>query len=360
MTRVPAFAVDAEPESLRAVRDHISAVLSDWPTPRRLDAMLLVDELAAARMGTGKEPIELRIVRRSDSAHVEARGGVPGVEIDPLTKRMFDALASDWSHTEEATSCRLIATSEAVPSVGDLTDDELFALLPDREARDELFSRYHDFAVRLAYRFRGQRAARLDVEQVASIGLVKSLERFDVSVGVKFTTYAGRTITGELKRHLRDATWSIRVPRGLKEASLHIRRIDAELSQKLGRHPTVEEVADAADLTVDEVIEALEAGNAYASTSLEAPFSDEDDDPGLRGTLGDVDPGLALAEHWHAVAPALEGLPERERQILFLRFYEDLTQREIAEKIGISQMHVSRLIRRALEHLRAEISDAAG
>ncbi len=224
------------------------------------------------------------------------------------------------------------------------------------DARSELVTSYRPLAERLARRFRGRGEAYDDLVQAASIGLINAVDRFDPDYGVKFTTYATRTIVGELKRHLRDRAWSVRVPRGLQEAALEVGRARETLAHRLGRSPTIAELAQEMGVTDDEVVEALEAGGAYTAASLDRPL-DSDDDGGA--TVGDrigvEDESLALADRWPDVAEAVRSLPERERTILYLRFYEGRTQTEIAEHVGISQMHVSRLLRKSLASLRGKV-----
>ncbi len=223
-------------------------------------------------------------------------------------------------------------------------------------ARSELVTAYRPLAERLARRFRGRGEAYDDLVQAASIGLINAVDRFDPEYGVKFTTYATRTIVGELKRHLRDRAWSVRVPRGLQEAALEVGRSKEILSHRLGRSPTVAELAAEMGVTDDEVVEALEAGGAYTAASLDRPLDTGDDGGATVGDrIGVEDETLALADRWPDVAEAVRSLPERERTILYLRFYEGRTQTEIAEHVGISQMHVSRLLRRSLAALRGKV-----
>jgi RNA polymerase sigma-B factor len=225
-----------------------------------------------------------------------------------------------------------------------------FAALPDAGARERLTHRYLPLAEHLASRFAGRGESRDDLGQVASLGLVKAIDRFDPERGVQFATFATVTIIGELKRHFRDRGWSIRVPRNLQEATLLVNRATASLWQELGRSPTVDEVSARTDLSPETVLEALEAVQAYSTSSLDAPIGEDETTAG--DLMGDVDPQMAVSEEWMAMAPTMRELPERERHILFLRFFKDMTQTEIAEEIGISQMHVSRLLTQSLAKLR--------
>ncbi|MGZ4149788.1 MAG: SigB/SigF/SigG family RNA polymerase sigma factor [Actinomycetota bacterium] len=233
---------------------------------------------------------------------------------------------------------------------------EWFAALPDPDARERLVHRFLPLAEHLAQRFTGRGESREDLEQVARLGLVHAIDRFDAHRGVQFSTFATVTIVGELKRHFRDKGWSIRVPRSLQESALLVNRAAAELWQELGRAPTVEEIAARADLPSETVLEAMEAVQAYSTASLEAPVGEDGATTG--DLLGGEDPGFAVSDEWLVIAPLLRGLPTRERRILYLRFFEDKTQTEIAHELGISQMHVSRLLDRTLATLR-EADDEA-
>ncbi|HEY8200256.1 MAG TPA: RNA polymerase sigma factor SigF [Actinomycetota bacterium] len=232
---------------------------------------------------------------------------------------------------------------------------ELFErLADDPSARDELIHRHYPLAEYLARRFRGRGEPLEDLTQVASIGLIKAIDRFDPGRDVKFSTYATATIVGEIKRHFRDKGWALRVPRRLQEVAMHVGRALGDLSQELGRSPTVPEIAERIGLTEEEVLEGMEASHAYSAVSLDAPVGEDDEPTGLR-TLGAEDESIELLEGWASVAPALRALPARERRILYLRFFRGLTQTQIAQDLGISQMHVSRLLARALTSLRQEV-----
>jgi RNA polymerase sigma-B factor len=230
---------------------------------------------------------------------------------------------------------------------------ELFAKLPNAAARDELVLRYRPLAEYLARRFHGRGESIEDLSQVAFVGLIKAIDRFDAGREVKFSTFASVTIVGELKRHFRDTTWALRVPRGLQELGLQVSRVMAELSQTLGRSPTVTEIAARAGLSEEAVLEAMEISNAYSTVSLDAPADD--------GSIGLHEPGAEdesyeLLEGWASVAEAVKELPVRERRILYLRFFRGMTQTQIAEEVGISQMHVSRLLARSLTRLRESVA----
>ena len=225
----------------------------------------------------------------------------------------------------------------------------------DPAARDTVIERFLPLARQLARRYERPDEPIDDLVQVASMGLVKAVERFDPTRGIAFSSFAVPTILGELKRYFRDVGWAVHVPRSMQERALEVNRAVTELSRNLGRSPTTAELADATDLTHEEVVEALEAATAYDSVPLEGPRSDDGEEVGVAARLGAEDPGYELAEYSATLAPELRALPERDRLVLHLRFVEDLTQSEIAERIGVSQMHVSRLIRAALTKLRSGI-----
>lgn len=231
----------------------------------------------------------------------------------------------------------------------------------DRELRNRLIEEHRGLSQQLARRFRGRGQSPDDLEQVAVLGLLKAVERFEPERGLAFTTFATPTILGELKRHFRDATWSMRVPRRLQEHVLAVSNVVGPLGQELGRPPTVTEVAAATGFSEESVLEAMEANRAYSAGSLDAPTGDRDDsDGGLASRLGEEDPGHADVEHRMLVESLLDELPERERAIVRLRFWEGWTQSEIADAIGISQMHVSRLLARTLDRLRARADAETG
>lgn len=234
-----------------------------------------------------------------------------------------------------------------------------FAATRDRALRDQLIEAHLGLAEYLARRFSNRGEPLDDLVQVASLGLVKAVERFDPSRGLEFTTFATPTIVGELKRHFRDKGWAVRVPRRVQELHLRVTGVIDDLQLELGRSPTVAEIAVRAGTSEDEVIEAVDAGSAYRSTSLEAGRGDDEESPGLLGQLGEIDPELARAEGRTELSPLMAGLASREQLMLYLRFYEGKTQSEIARRLGISQMHVSRLLSRSLERLR-ELAEPNG
>lgn len=217
--------------------------------------------------------------------------------------------------------------------------------------RDELVMLHRPLVEYLARRFAGRGEPLDDLIQVASIGLLKAIDNFDIERGAAFASYATPTMIGELKRHFRDRGWAIRVPRSLQELGLRLRDVIANAGQELGRSPTIAEIAVRAEVSEEEVLEAMEAMRAYSTTSLDAPLDEED--RGALDTLGEEDASLELLVRWHSVSDLIKALPERERKILGMRFVRGMTQSEIAEEIQISQMHVSRLLARTLASLRA-------
>jgi RNA polymerase sigma-B factor len=222
----------------------------------------------------------------------------------------------------------------------------------DPAARAELVERFLPLAHRLAHRYRGEAVSLEDLEQVACIGLVNAIDRFDPERGARFSSFAVPSILGELKRHFRDHGWAVRVPRPIKDHALEVNRAIDRLRGRLGRSPTPEELAQETALTVEDVVEAIEAGTAIRATSLEALEAGSEDEPFPRAVAGVCDGGLDLVADRDAVGRCVRGLPELQRQVLYLRFVEDLTQTEIGERIGVSQMQVSRLLRRSLAQAR--------
>lgn len=205
-----------------------------------------------------------------------------------------------------------------------------------------------------AGRFRHRGDEMEDIVQVGMIGLIKAIDRFELSREVEFTTFAVPYIVGEIKRFFRDTSWSVHVPRRLQEARVELAKATEELSTRLGRTPTVKELAELMSLTEEEVTEARLASNGYNSSSLDAALSGENEDgeASLADFIGSEDPAMELVEDFHALAPLIAELDERDRQILHMRFVEELTQAQIGEHLGCSQMHVSRLLSRTVQRLR--------
>ena len=228
---------------------------------------------------------------------------------------------------------------------------ELFERLKDDPSvRDELVSIHLPLVEYLARRFRGRGEPLDDLIQVASLGLLKAIDRFDPERGVEFSTYATPTIIGELKRYFRDKGWAIRVPRRLQEIGLLLAQVVPALSQELGRSPSVPEIAERAGISDEDVLEGINASQVYSLKSLDAPTGEDGTESMAR--LGQEDESLELLEAWSSIAHLLEKLPYRERKILHLRFVAGQTQSQIAEELGISQMHVSRLLSKTLTFLR--------
>jgi RNA polymerase sigma-B factor len=224
---------------------------------------------------------------------------------------------------------------------------------PERQRiRDQLVEMHLPLVEYLARRFRNRGEWLDDLIQVATIGLIKSIDRFDLERGVEFSTYATPTIVGEIKRHFRDKGWAVRVPRRLQELKLSLTKAISELAQKEGRAPTVSELAKHLQMTEEEVLEGLESANAYSTVSLDAPDSGDEDAPAVADSLGMIDESLEGVEYRESLKPLLEKLPPREKKILLLRFFGNMTQSQIATELGISQMHVSRLLARTLAQLR--------
>lgn len=223
----------------------------------------------------------------------------------------------------------------------------------DERAREALVAQFLPLARRLARRYQRSSESFDDLVQVANLGLLKAVDRFDIERGVAFSSFAVPTILGEIKRHFRDTGWAVHVPRALHERALRVDTVQRSLEGRLGRSPRVHEVARELGLPLEEVLEAMEALGAYEALSIDAPTrSDDGGHEGLVDSLGREDHGLELAEERATVATIIKRLPVRDRQVLELRFGQDLTQTEIAGRIGVSQMQVSRIIRRALERLR--------
>jgi RNA polymerase sigma-B factor len=229
----------------------------------------------------------------------------------------------------------------------------------DDQAREQLVDRYMPLVKSLAARYSGRGEPQEDLIQVGSIGLLLAIERFDTERQVQFTTYAVPTIVGEIRRHFRDRSWSVHVPRRMKELSLRVSRLVDDLSAELGRAPTVAELAEAADVEEEDVVEALETARAHTPASLSTPV-DASGELTLIDLIGEDEAGYEALERGSVVRTGLEGLEERERRIVILRFLKGMTQSEIAAELDISQMHVSRLLRRALAAMHGRIDDGDG
>lgn len=327
----------------------VGSVIGTGPRLRSMDAALLAGELVTLEI-QGETPIALSLAESGRTVRVSVSAADPG-SADVIVRNLLDRIADRWGSDDSATWFELDLIRRQ--DLSSLSDTELFELLAsDRAARDELFDRYSAFASSISRRFRASGRRPDDIEQVAFLGLVQALERFDPGVGVKFTTFAGRWVSGVIKRYLRDQTWTISVPRSLKNNALDLTRTRAELAQRLGREPGEADLAEALDLSVEDLREAALAGSTYAMPSLDAPVGDDEGSETIGSMLGDDDPDLAIAEQWPAIEAVLDRLPDREQQVLYLRYFEDLTQSEIASMVGVSQVHVSRILRRSLQRIR--------
>ncbi|MEA2143089.1 MAG: polymerase sigma-B factor [Solirubrobacteraceae bacterium] len=248
-------------------------------------------------------------------------------------------------------------TPRASRAAAEAEDFRRYRATGDTGIRDRLIERALPLAHQVARRYNRSGEPFDDLLQVARLGLCKAVERFDPARGVAFSTYAVPTMVGEIKRHFRDTGWAIHVPRSLQERVLKVERAGKALSSQLGRAPTVGEIAEATRMDVETTLEALEAASAYEARSLDAPApADDQEGRAYVETLGARDDAYELVDDRGAVASAMRTLPLRERRILHMRFMEDMTQSEIAERVGVSQMQVSRLLRRSLQRLR-EVAD---
>jgi RNA polymerase sigma-B factor len=228
----------------------------------------------------------------------------------------------------------------------------------DERARDELVRRHLPLVRKLARRYMGANEPFDDLVQVASLALVKAIDRFDPARGTAFSSFLVPTVAGELKRYFRDLGWSLHVPRGAQERALQVEAAERSLTARTGSSPTVDELAVFLEWSLEEVLDALEAAAAHHSRSLDAPHDAGDDDPGtLADSLGSEDKGFEFVELSATVSLAVRDLSERERQVLALRVIEDLTQTEIARRVGVSQMQVSRILSRSVAHLQLTLGD---
>lgn len=232
---------------------------------------------------------------------------------------------------------------------------ELFRLYKeegDEEAREQLIESHLNLVRYLASKFKNRGEPLEDLVQVGSVGLIKAIDRFDPDRGLEFTTFATPTIMGEIKRHFRDKGWSVRVPRRLQELSAKVNQVTDELTAELNRTPTVEEIAERLDTSVDEVLEAMESSSAYSAVPLEGGTTDDEDAPSVIDRFASDDLELLSSDDRMVIEDAIAGFSPREQEALRMRFVEGLTQVEIAEKLGISQVQVSRLLRRALKRVQ--------
>ncbi len=271
-------------------------------------------------------------------------------------------MESDTTRTQDATSGEETLTGVELMR---LQSADLFRTLHDEDgqestrgqAREDLVHLHLPLVEHCARRFRNRGEPFEDLVQVGTIGLIKSIDRFDSDRGVEFSTYATPTIIGEIKRYFRDKGWAIRVPRRLQELRMQIGTATSELTQSLGRSPTPSELAERIGCTVEEIVEGIESSNAYSTLSLDASDDSDDGAASMLDALGEVDQNIAHVEIRESVKPLLDRLGAREKKILMLRFFGNMTQSQIAEEIGVSQMHVSRLLNRTLEQLRTSLEE---
>ena len=306
---------------------------------------------------------QVSIVLRKQRENPSARTGI----------RRLRELRAPWSEVRVSSEFEVQVTEELEVAQATAETVRIEHGSPDRARARELFerlavlpaddperARIRGYLVELhlplveylARRFRNRGEWLDDLTQVATIGLIKSIDRFDLERGVEFSTYATPTIVGEIKRHFRDKGWAVRVPRRLQELKLSLTKAIGDLAQREGRAPTVSELAAHLQMSEEEVLEGLESANAYSTVSLDAPDSGDEDAPAVADSLGMVDDALEGVEYRESLKPLLEQLPPREKKILLLRFFGNMTQSQIAAELGISQMHVSRLLARTLTQLR--------
>ncbi|RDG39448.1 RNA polymerase sigma factor SigF [Streptomyces corynorhini] len=313
----------------------------------------------------GRIPQEPRGGHEAPAEPVRSPAGIPEQQARPHPEdgRPEDGSDGHTAAAEQAQAERAAFMSEQHHDPHDRSGARAMFIalgkLPDgspekADLRNQLVRMHLPLVEHLARRFRNRGEPLDDLTQVATIGLIKSVDRFDPERGVEFSTYATPTVVGEIKRHFRDKGWAVRVPRRLQELRLSLTTATAELSQQHGRSPTVHELAERLGISEEEVLEGLESANAYSTLSLDVPDTD-DESPAVADTLGSEDEALEGVEYRESLKPLLEDLPPREKRILLLRFFGNMTQSQIAQEVGISQMHVSRLLARTLAQLRERL-----
>jgi RNA polymerase sigma-B factor len=329
---------------------------------RRAEASLLLSELVTGAISGSRPRQDDRVTVTTDPGYGTLVVGVEppegsGFQGDQHGFRdlLLERFARRWGEAEDKIWFEVPMPGTTDRGTAGLTTEQLLAgdSGVDMTPHDELVERYRPFATRMSRRFKGKGVADEDVDQAALFGLIQALRRYDSDKG-PFEPFAAATIGGELKRLLRDRGWAVTVPRPIKERALEVGQVTQALTQRLGRVPTPEDIASEMDAELDVVVEAQTSAGAYRTGSLDAPIGDSELAPvDLLPT--DDDPSESWA--WHAIGAGLALMPERERRILHMRFYEDMTQSEIAEVVGLSQMHVSRLLNRALDKLRAILAE---
>lgn len=353
--------LDPVPGAATELREWL-AVLFGLAGPAEVDLEVIGSEVvvwaATSVEFAPSDVIEVSADRPPGAVHVEvAFPSSDLIEAPPaFTREVLDERSSAWGMTHQDGTV-LVWYEVAIPTAGwelELADDAdlIERLAVDPRAGDELVGRYDPLIRRMASCYRRTGLESDDLFQVSREALLGAAQRFDPTVG-SFERFVSRTVSGTLKRHLRDQGWSLRPPRGLQELVLELRTVEAELSQRLGRHPTLEELADVAGRSPDEIHRARKAAEMFDLDSLDQGA--EDGFPTLLERVGIEDPSLQQAPKWAVVDMAMDALDPREREIVRLRYFEDLSQREIAERVGVSQMHVSRLLRASIAEMRQSI-----
>lgn len=330
---------------------------------RLTEAHLLVTELVANVIegAPGAETFDLSVAADPAGIRVSVTHRYTGPLEEPLRSEGFallDHLSKNWGRDFDGsrfTVWFLLRTPGTTTISPDVNDDVLFEHMEDDPAAysDELVRRHRDLATSIAARYQGKGVPEEDLDQIALMALLKAIQRFDANLG-ELRPYAASTISGEMKRALRDHGWSVRVPRSMQELSLEVSKADEILTQKLGRAPEPEEIAEHLSMSEQEVMQADRARLAYTTRSIDKPGPREE--PSLGERLEHVDDRLTRVVQRRPLEAAISKLPRRKRHILDLRFNHDLTQSEIADIVGISQMHVSRLLAQALEELREDLA----
>lgn len=349
-------APESAAEARRFVREN-----SKLDSMRFTETDLLVTELVGNAVQHSKaELLEVSVEMKEHSAEISVSHPASHGLTNPkhgvgftLLERVSKAWGTGFDDGRLTVWFR-VRSPGAITVADGLSDSDLFTMMDDNPATysDELVRRHKDLALGISNRYRGKGIADDDLHQVALMSLLKAIQRFDPSLG-ELRAYAAATVSGEMKKLLRDRGWSVRVPRSMQEKSLAVGKALEELTHKKDRAPELDELAKHLDWTTDEVAEALETRKAYSSRSIDAPS--EHTELAIVDRLGELDGRLSRTEDRTVLEDAITRLPERQREILSLRFNDDLTQSEIADRVGISQMHVSRLLARALETLREEL-----
>jgi RNA polymerase sigma-B factor len=352
---------DLQPGSAAEIRAYLAETIR-LDSMRGAEAALLATELVAnAIQHAETEAVEVSVEAKDLAVRVGVTHPYP-TPLGDVAKgfgfRILESLARSWGvehqdgHLTVWFETRTPGAASFTPA--DLDDDELVTRIDeDGVFAEELIKRYQPLALSIARRYRGKGIQDDDLDQVALMALLRAIHRYDPSRGA-LRSFASVTVSGELKRQLRDRGWSVHVPRGLQERSMSVTRATEELSQKLGRLPTVSEIGEDLGMSNEEISEAMSVVHGYRALSLDAPAMDSPDGdagPSLVEMLGEIDGSLGEAATRTGLEDAMRSLPERERMIVYLRFYEDMTQSQIAEVVGVSQMQVSRLLARSLSEL---------